>query len=254
MIEVLELPRRDVAARRPRTCGVGQIDIKTMLQRRIRFRSEVPFAEMAGGVACVLQRLGQSAVFRVQSGHRRGLNRLLRRVPARSDFCLKHDLRQMAVRGGDARACRAEARENGGARGRAERTGRVGAHEGHSALREPFDIRRLIKSRVTVECRVRPAKIVGEDEDDIRLRRKRRMRNQEGRQCENEERANHDGRMDQRDGSLRWACISCSRRAATSGCSAAMSCHSPMSASRSNSSGVSWRVTGVFLRVSGSVG
>ena len=55
------------------------------------------------------------------------------------------------------------------ARRRAERTRRIRAREKHPAFREPFEVRRLVKLRVPVERRVRPAEIVGQDEDDVGL-------------------------------------------------------------------------------------
>ena len=169
-LEVGELPRRDVAARRSRSGMMRHIDIKALLQRRIRLRAQMPLAEVPGGITRLLQRLRQRAILRLQPRGRRGLDRLLIR---RSGFpCrgLQHHLRQVAVRRGDARACRTEPRENGRTRGRAQRTGRIGASEGHATLRQPLDVRRLVKLRVPVQRRVGPAQVIGEDEDEVGLR------------------------------------------------------------------------------------
>ena len=71
VIEVFELPRRHVTARWARTGMMRHVDVKTMLQGRIRFCPEVPFAEMAGCVAMVFQHFRQREVLRVEPRDRR---------------------------------------------------------------------------------------------------------------------------------------------------------------------------------------
>jgi len=171
-LEVLELPRRDEAARRAGAGVVRDVHVEAVLQRRIRLRPEVPFAEVSGGVTGGLQRLRERGVARLQPRRRLGLDGVLigrRRFPRRG---LEPHLRQVAARRGDAGAGGAEPREDGGARRRAERAGRVGAGEGHAAFGEALEIRRLIEGGVAVEGGVRPAEVVGEDEEDVRLRRR----------------------------------------------------------------------------------
>ena len=75
-IEVRELPRRDVAAGRPGPGPVRHIHVEAVLQRRIGLGAEMPFAEMAGGVAGVLQRLRQRVVVGLQPRDAGGRDRL----------------------------------------------------------------------------------------------------------------------------------------------------------------------------------
>ena len=75
----------------------------------------------------------------------------------------------MAVRRGEAGARRIEPGQDTGSGRRAQRAGRVGAAKRHAALGQLLDIGCLVELGVTVEGRVRPAEIVGEDEDDVRL-------------------------------------------------------------------------------------
>lgn len=77
VVEVLELPRRDVTARRPRPRPMRHIDIEALLQRGIRLGAEMPFAEVPGRVAGGLQRFRERRVFGFQPRRRLGLNRLL---------------------------------------------------------------------------------------------------------------------------------------------------------------------------------
>jgi hypothetical protein len=51
----------------------------------------------------------------------------------------------------------------------AERAGGVRPIKKHSPLGQSFKIRGFIKSRVPIESRVRPAKVVGHDKNDIGL-------------------------------------------------------------------------------------
>ncbi len=62
VIKVFELPRCHVAARRPGTGMVRNIDIETMLKRRVGLRTEMPFPKVTGRIAVVLEHLGQRVV------------------------------------------------------------------------------------------------------------------------------------------------------------------------------------------------
>ena len=171
LFEVRKLPRCDIRARRPGPRMMRQIQIKSLLQRRIRLRSEMPFAEVRRGIARVLQRFRERAVFGLQSCHRLGLDGLLIGRCLLACRCLQHDLRHVAVRHRDARACRALSREQSRTRGRAQRTGRIRPSEGHAATGEACDVRCLVIRRVAVKRRVTPAQVVGENNNDVRLRR-----------------------------------------------------------------------------------
>jgi len=66
VIEVFEFPWCNITSRRAGTGMMWNVDIKTMLQGRIRFRPEVPFAEMAGCVTVGFQGFRQRVVFRIE--------------------------------------------------------------------------------------------------------------------------------------------------------------------------------------------
>ena len=75
-IEVRELPRCDVTARRSGSGPMWHVDIESMLQRRVGLGAEMPFSEVTGRVAVVLEHLGQRVVAGVQPRdriQRRGL-------------------------------------------------------------------------------------------------------------------------------------------------------------------------------------
>ena len=75
--------------------------------------------------------------------------------------------REVAVGGCESNAGWSLSGENAGAGGRAERAGRVGAGEGHATFGETFDVRSFVELAPSVESRVSPAQIVGDDKNDI---------------------------------------------------------------------------------------
>ena len=169
-VEVLELPRRDITPRRCRPGEMRYIAIEAVLQRRIRFRPEMPFSKVPRRVTSGSQRLRQGLVSRVQPCRRTRSDRL-RAWPRLLIHCrLEDDLRQLAIRRGDSDASRTESGEKARPRGRTKRTRCVGVCESHPAFGEAFEIRRFVVFRVSVERGVRPAEIVDEDEHDVRRR------------------------------------------------------------------------------------
>ena len=110
-IKISKLPRCHVAARRAWPRMMRHIHVKSLLQRRVRFRTEVPFAKMSRGITCIMQRLRQRAVFGLQSRRRIRLHHFLIRRPLLGDRRLKHHLRHMTVGRGDARTRRTQTRE-----------------------------------------------------------------------------------------------------------------------------------------------
>ena len=168
-IEIGEFPRRHVASRRSRPGPVRHIHIEAMLQWRIRLVAKMPFAEMSGGIAGVLEGFGHCVVFGLQPRGRGWPNRFtVCRCPS-AWCCFQRYLRQMTCRRGDTDASRAEAGKYARSRGRAERAGRVSSRERHPAPRQPFDVGRLVELRGSVQRRVAPPKIVSQDKDDVGL-------------------------------------------------------------------------------------
>ena len=180
-IKICKLPRRDVTARRTRAGMMRHIDIKTLLQRRKGLRAEVPLAKMPRGIASIVQRLRQRAVLGLQSCWRIRLHHLLIRRALFGNGRLHYNLRHVAVGHGDARSCRTQPGEDSRTRGRAQRTRRIHPCESHAALRQPFDIRCLIKLRRAIERGVTPAKIISKDDDHVWLicRKERRAENED---------------------------------------------------------------------------
>ena len=166
-IKIRKLPRRDVTARRTRPRIMRHIDIETLLQRRVRFRPEMPLAKMPCGIAHLMQRLRQRTVFGLQPCWRIRLHHLLIRRPLLAHRCLQHDLRHVAIGHSDARARRTQSGEQRGTRGRAQRTRCIRPRESHAALCQSLNIRRLVKLRRAVERRVTPPEIIGENDDHI---------------------------------------------------------------------------------------
>ena len=63
-----KFPRRDVAAGRTGAGPVGEIHVEALLQRAVGLGSEVPFAEVARGVASCLERFRERVVARIEAG------------------------------------------------------------------------------------------------------------------------------------------------------------------------------------------
>ncbi len=150
-IEVFELPRGDEAASGTGAGPVREIDIEAVLQRRIRRGAEMPFAEVGGGVASGLEGFRNGVIGSRQAGNRFRHESRRRGASLRTSGGLKDNIGRVAVGRGDAGARGAKAGEDGGARRRTERAGRVGAGECHTAFCESVEVRRLVEFGVTVE-------------------------------------------------------------------------------------------------------
>ena len=112
-IEILKFPWGNVAAGWAGTRGVWNVDVEALLQGRVRFRPKVPLAKMPCGIAHIMQRLCQRAVFGFQTRRRIRLHHLLIRRPLLGNRRLQHNLRHVAIGHGDARARRAQSGEQG---------------------------------------------------------------------------------------------------------------------------------------------
>ena len=67
VIKVLEFPWCDITARRSGARVVWDVDFKTVLQWRVRFRPEMPFSEMPCRVAIVAKHFGHRVELGIQS-------------------------------------------------------------------------------------------------------------------------------------------------------------------------------------------
>ena len=170
-IEVFELPRSDEAAGGSGTGPVREVDVEAVLQRRIRRGTQMPFAEVGGGVACGFEGFRDGVIGGCEPRNRFRHERRRRGASLGASGGREDNIWNMAAGRGDAGARGAETGENGGTRRRTERARGVGAGEGHAALRETIEVGRLVKFRVAVERGVGPTKVVGEDEDDVGARR-----------------------------------------------------------------------------------
>ena len=74
----------------------------------------------------------------------------------------------MARRRGDSCSGRIHARKNGSPGGRTEWARRIRVRKEHPALRETFDVGRLVVSAAG-KAGIHPAEIVGKDENDVGL-------------------------------------------------------------------------------------
>jgi hypothetical protein len=81
----------------------------------------------------------------------------------------KIDRRGVTCGAGEPGAGRVLPAHDAAAGGRAQRVGCVRIGKQHATLRQPCDVRRLIKAGRAVQRRVTPAKIIGEDKHDIHL-------------------------------------------------------------------------------------
>ena len=117
--------------------------------------AEVPFSEECRFVAAGLQRLGERGFLEWQEG---------------LDFQAPEPLFRLVLAAGqpirDAQAGWRFASQDAGAAGGADRCSGVGIGEAHAFLRQSVEVRRLVKG-APVAAEVRPAEVVGDDENDV---------------------------------------------------------------------------------------
>ena len=89
------------------------------------------------------------------------------RRPCLTGGSFQDDLRGVAVGSGQSRPRWMESRQDAGTCGRAERTCRVGPVKGHPASRQPLEVGGFVELGMTVQHRIRPAQIIGEDEEKV---------------------------------------------------------------------------------------
>ena len=120
----------------------------------VRQIAEMPFADQARAVACLLEQRGEGGMtWRQPDGFRgRGIDRLLE----------AHRQTHLIAAGRQA-----------GARGRAIRRIRIALREPHPLDRQTVHVRRRVVA-LAVATHVGIAKVVGQDEDDVRLDRLRK--------------------------------------------------------------------------------
>ncbi len=139
--------RVPVVVHRPHVVRVGQPEVlvEAVLQRQVGLLvAQVPLAHGAGGVAPALQQLGDGDLVRVQAHLR-----------VRAESALDPDPLGVAPR------------EQGRTGRRAHRLRRVEVGEAHPLGRQPVQVRRG-EPLGPVHADIRPALVIGEDEDDVR--------------------------------------------------------------------------------------
>ena len=166
-LEIGVSPRSDEGSRRAGARPMGEIHVEAVFQRGIRGWSEMPFAEVAGGISGGLEDLRQGWVSGLQTGDRNGLDGVLVGRGGLARRGLQADERQVAIRRGDAGARRAETGEDRGARRRTKRTRGIGAGEGHAKFCQAFEIGGPVELGVAMERRIRPTEVIGENEEDV---------------------------------------------------------------------------------------
>ena len=126
-----------------------------MLQRSGRLLAEVPFAKVAGGVAALLEGLGEGFLLVGQVRTGCGVRKFLGREIAATGQPV-----------GELKARGVFARQDAGARGRADVAGRVGIGEPHVGAGETVKLRGFVE-RAALDAKVAPAEVVDEEEDDV---------------------------------------------------------------------------------------
>ena len=141
--------------------ATAQVEVEALMLGPMLGRfAEMPFSEESGFVAAGLQSLGEGDFIERQEWlNRRPLELLVRFVLAA----------RQPVR--DAQARGVFAGQDARARRRANRRGGVGIGKAHAFLRQAVKIGRFVKS-ASVATDVRPAEIIGEDENNVRLPRR----------------------------------------------------------------------------------
>jgi len=139
---------------RCRLVGAGQIDIKSLPFGCAGLSAQVPLADACRGITRRLEMLRQRLLFQRQllGPVRREQLRIVRHLP-------RTPIREMQPR-------RVLAGHQSRARGRAHRACRVSLGEAQAMLRQLIKVRRLIQI-AAVAGEVRPAQVVGQDEDDV---------------------------------------------------------------------------------------
>ena len=168
-----KLPRCQVPAARARGAGrMREIKVKALVLGLVavvlvlrQIVTQVPLAEVRGGVPLFVQRFRQREVLRFQPREAAGVQHTKLRIP-RLQLLLQPDLRLVTGRCRDARARRVQTGKNAGARGRAQRTGRVGLGELHPPPRQPVNVRRLM-IRTAKASHIVSTQVIRQDEDDV---------------------------------------------------------------------------------------
>jgi len=183
-----ELPRRQVSSagtRGPRC--VGPVEVEALVARLVGVApgevvAEVPLAEVAGGVARVLQRLRQRVEIRLQARHR---SRKMHPRVAQQELLLQMHLREVAARGGDAGARGVLSDHDARPRGGAKRAGGVGVGESHASRGEAVEVRRFVEGAAEA-AQIANAQVIGENQHDVGAvcgQSRERRQQQGGQEC-----------------------------------------------------------------------
>ncbi len=160
-----EGPRGEIAAAWAGAGCVREIDVEALVLGIVGVATEVPFAEMGGGVARLFVGFGQGEVIGVEPGFGCGLEGLEGGWSLSDDGLFQDDLGQVGAGNGDAEAGGPLAGEDAGAGG-AEGAGGVGLGEADAAGGEFIDVGGFAKG-AAADGGVAPAEGVSEDEDDV---------------------------------------------------------------------------------------
>ena len=167
-IQVGDGPGSQVGAAGAGAVVVGNIDVEAKLESRVRAVSKVPFTEVGGGVASLLQQFAEGGHGRVESGGGLDNVALLVGGTTRPRGGGVANFLGMAPRRGEAGSSRVLSAQNTGAGGGAEWVGGIRIVKRHSACGETLQVGRFVKLGFSVEGGVGPSQIIREDEDDVR--------------------------------------------------------------------------------------
>ena len=175
-----EFPRGEVTATWAGCVGsMREVGVEALVHRLVlvlrvfgQVMPEVPFAEMSGRIARFLKGLGQGKVIWFQARQAIRDEETGAR-PAFDELLIEDDFIEVADGGSDPGARRVLTHENTGTRRRTKRAGRIGLREARPPLGQAINIRGLVK-RTPKATQVSGPKVIGEDEDDVRLARFRR--------------------------------------------------------------------------------
>ena len=146
-------PRAEVAILRLPPVAAADVHVEAMLLGKVRLLAQVPLADVPRAVARVLQSPGQTVLRQRQVVD-------VRRV----------DESPLGVRADPVRhtdAGRVSAGQEAGPARRADGAGRIGIRKPHALAGQPIEIRRLVE-HAAVTAEILPAKIIDENEDEIR--------------------------------------------------------------------------------------
>ena len=130
---------------------------------------------MRRGIARLVQGLREREVFGLHPREAVGIDGALRRRRIRDELLFQIYAQFMARRHRDSRPRRINASENAAASWRTQGTRRISLRELHAAGGERINVRRFVIGAAEA-VRVVSTEVIGEDEEDVWLRRRRRIR------------------------------------------------------------------------------